>query len=152
MIKKTNSRNTSAFQQTQKLPLRPFWDPERIHEKGKEMASNIPPPPRRRDYQTPPTGTTPSRPKHSDGNQMKERQLYNVAIILNWITLVLVVAFTYGAGIIAAAWIAPITILMHKKAKEPYKNTALAVVCLLLCNPISGALMLIDDGNRPEAT
>ncbi len=77
------------------------------------------------------------------------RGLYTAAAIINWVTLAVVVFGTGGFGIIAAAWFIPITILIHKAAKGPYKHTALGVCTLLFCNLISGILMLVDDSQRP---
>jgi len=75
--------------------------------------------------------------------------MYTAAAVLNWITLALVVVATFGIGLIAAAWFIPMTILIHRGAKGPYKHTALGVCTLLFCNFISGILMLVDDSNRP---
>lgn len=77
------------------------------------------------------------------------RGLYTAAAILNWVTLGFVIVATVGFGVIAAAWFVPMTILIHKNAKGPYKHTALGVCTLLFCNIISGILMLVDDSNRP---
>lgn len=77
------------------------------------------------------------------------RGLYTAAAVLNWVTLGLVIAGTFGFGVIAAAWFVPMTILIHRNAKGPYKHTALSVCTLLFCNLVSGILMLVDDSNRP---
>ena len=77
------------------------------------------------------------------------RGMYTAAAILNWVTLAIVIAVTFGIGAIAAAWVVPMTILTHKAAKGPYKHTALGVCTLLFVNIISGILMLVDDSNRP---
>ena len=77
------------------------------------------------------------------------RGMYTAAAILNWVTLGIVAVATFGIGLIAAAWFVPMTILIHKGAKGPYKHTALGVCTLLFCNIISGILMLVDDSNRP---
>lgn len=77
------------------------------------------------------------------------RGMYTAAAILNWITLAIIIVATLGIGVIAAAWFVPMTILIHKAAKGPYKHTALGVCTLLFCNIISGILMLVDDSNRP---
>lgn len=77
------------------------------------------------------------------------RGMYTAAAILNWITLGIVIVVTFGFGAIAAAWFVPMTILIHKGAKGPYKHTALGVCTLIFCNIISGILMLVDDSNRP---
>lgn len=76
------------------------------------------------------------------------RGMYTAAAILNWVTLAIVIVGTGGFGIIAAAWFVPMTIVIHKAAKGPYKHTALGVCTLLFCNLISGILMLVDDNNR----
>jgi len=78
------------------------------------------------------------------------RGMYTAAAVINWVMLGIIVAATLGFGIIAAAWFIPMTILIHKGAKGPYKHTALAVCTLLFCNIISGILMLVDDSNRPS--
>jgi hypothetical protein len=75
--------------------------------------------------------------------------MYTAAAVLNWITLAIVAVATFGIGLIAAFWFVPMTILIHKGAKGPYKHTALGVCTLLFCNIISGILMLVDDSNRP---
>ena len=77
------------------------------------------------------------------------RGLYTAAAIINWVVLAIIIAATAGFGIVAAAWFIPMTILIHKGAKGPYKHTALGVCTLLFCNIISGILMLVDDSNRP---
>lgn len=77
------------------------------------------------------------------------RGMYTAAAILNWVGLGLFVVFTFGIGIIAAAWVVPMTIQIHKAAKGPYKHTALGVCTLIFINIISGILMLVDDSNRP---
>lgn len=74
--------------------------------------------------------------------------MYTAAAIINWVTLAIFTIATGGFGIIAAAWIVPMTILTHKAAKDPYKHTGLGVCTLLFVNIISGILMLADDGNR----
>jgi len=75
--------------------------------------------------------------------------MYTAAAVLNWITLALVAVGTFGIGLIAAFWVVPMTILIHKGSKGPYKHTALGVCTLLFINIISGILMLVDDSNRP---
>ena len=80
------------------------------------------------------------------------RGLYTAAAIINWVTLVIITLATGGFGIIAAAWIVPMTIVTHKAAKGPYKHTGLSVCTLLFVNIISGILMLVDDGSRPAKT
>lgn len=77
------------------------------------------------------------------------RGMYTAAAVLNWVTLGIIIVGTLGIGVIAAAWFVPMTILIHKGAKGPYRHTALAVCTLLFCNIISGILMLVDDNNRP---
>jgi hypothetical protein len=78
------------------------------------------------------------------------RGMYTAAAVINWVVLGIIVAATVGFGIIVAAWFIPMTILIHKGAKGPYKHTGLAVCTLLFCNIISGILMLVDDSNRPS--
>lgn len=75
--------------------------------------------------------------------------MYTAAAIINWVTIAVVGIATLGCGLIAAAWIAPMTYFIHKAAKDPYKHTALAACTLLFCNIISGILMLVDDSGRP---
>jgi len=75
--------------------------------------------------------------------------MYTAAAVINWVTLGIVIVITLGVGVIAAAWFVPMTILIHKGAKGPYKHTGLGVCTLLFCNFISGILMLVDDSNRP---
>jgi hypothetical protein len=83
----------------------------------------------------------PSQPVVSSG-------LYVAAAVINWVVLGLVILATCGIGIIAAAWYIPMTIKIHKGARDRYKHTALGVCTLLFCNIISGILMLVEDGNR----
>lgn len=90
-----------------------------------------------------PSGLVPTPPPGS-----ATRGMYTAAAILNWVTLAIVIVGSGGFGIIAAAWFIPMTILIHKAAKGPYKHTALGVCTLLFCNLISGILMLVDDSNR----
>ena len=78
-----------------------------------------------------------------------ERGIHMAAAVINWVTLGIVIVATLGVGVIAAAWFVPMTILIHKGAKGPYKHTGLGVCTLLFCNIISGILMLVDDSNRP---
>lgn len=75
--------------------------------------------------------------------------MYTAAAVINWVTLGIVILATFGIGAIAAAWFVPMTILIHKGAKGPYKHTSLGVCTLLFCNIISGILMLVDDSGRP---
>ncbi|MTB88992.1 DUF4234 domain-containing protein [Aeromicrobium senzhongii] len=75
--------------------------------------------------------------------------MYQAAAIINWVILGLVIVGTCGLGIIAAAWYIPMTIQIHKGAKDRQKHTALAVCTLLFCNLVSGILMLVEDANRP---
>ncbi|MEL7977338.1 hypothetical protein AAG589_15860 [Isoptericola sp. F-RaC21] len=74
--------------------------------------------------------------------------LYLAAAVLNWVVLAITVVSTLGLGIIAAAWMIPMTVMIHKGAKDGYKHTALAVCTLLFCGLIAGILMLVDEGNR----
>ena len=78
-----------------------------------------------------------------------KRGMYTAAAVINWVTLGIVIVATLGVGVIAAAWFVPMTVLIHKGAKGPYKHTGLGVCTLLFCNIISGILMLVDDSNRP---
>ena len=78
------------------------------------------------------------------------RGMYTAAAVINWVVLGIIIVSTLGIGVIAAAWFVPMTILIHKGAKGPYKHTALGVCTLLFCNIISGILMLVDDSNRPS--
>jgi hypothetical protein len=74
--------------------------------------------------------------------------LYVAAAVINWIVLGLLILGTCGIGIVAAAWYIPMTVFIHKGARDPYKHTALGVCTLLFCNIISGILMLVEDGKR----
>jgi hypothetical protein len=76
--------------------------------------------------------------------------MYTAAAVINWVVFGLFVASTLGIGIIAGAWFIPMTIRMHKSARDPYRHTALGVCTLLFCNLISGILILADDGGRPH--
>lgn len=76
--------------------------------------------------------------------------LYVAAAVINWVVLGIVVVSTMGIGVIAAAWMVPMTVLTHKAAKDGYKHTGLAVCTLLFCGLVSGILMLVDEGNRYE--
>jgi hypothetical protein len=74
--------------------------------------------------------------------------MYVAAAVINGVVLGLIVLATCGLGIIAAAWFIPMTIFIHKGAKDRQKHTALGVCTLLFCNLISGILMLVEDSNR----
>jgi hypothetical protein len=74
--------------------------------------------------------------------------MYVAAAVINWVVLALLVLATCGIGLIAAAWFIPMTIYVHKGARDGYKHTGLGVCTLLFCNIISGILMLVEDGNR----
>lgn len=74
--------------------------------------------------------------------------LYVAAAVINWVVLGLIIVGTLGIGIVAAAWFIPMTIRIHKGARDTSKHTALAVCTLLFCNLISGILLLVDEGNR----
>ncbi|NQW72268.1 MAG: hypothetical protein HQ453_06025 [Actinobacteria bacterium] len=76
------------------------------------------------------------------------RGLYTAAAIINWVSLAIFTFATGGIGIIAAAWVIPMTILIHREAKGPYKHTTLAVCTLLFCSISSGILILVDDNQR----
>lgn len=77
--------------------------------------------------------------------------MYVAAAVLNWVTLGLLVVATCGFGLIAAAWFVPMTVCIHRGARDRYKHTALGVCTLLFCNLISGILMLVEDGNRERS-
>lgn len=72
--------------------------------------------------------------------------LYLIAKILNWVTLGLAVAATFGFGVIAAAWIIPMTITLNKAEKDGKKHIALGVCTLIFINIISGILILVAGG------
>jgi hypothetical protein len=74
--------------------------------------------------------------------------LYVAAAVINWVVLGILVVLTCGVGIVAAAWYIPMTIYIHKGARDRNKHTALGVCTLLFCNLISGILMLVEDSNR----
>jgi hypothetical protein len=74
--------------------------------------------------------------------------LYVAAAVINWVTLGLIVVLTLGIGILAAAWFIPMTIRIHKDARDHTKHTALGVCTLLFCNLVSGILILVADGER----
>lgn len=78
------------------------------------------------------------------------RGMYTAAAVINWVYLGVIIVFTLGIGVIAAAWFVPMTIRIHRYAKDPYRHTSLGVCTLLFCNIISGILMLADDGGRPS--
>jgi hypothetical protein len=77
------------------------------------------------------------------------RGLYTAAAAINWVVLGLIIVGTFGFGIICAAWFIPMTIQMHKNAKDPYSHTSLGVCTLLFCNLVSGILLLVDDSGKP---
>ena len=77
--------------------------------------------------------------------------LYVAAAVINWVSLGLWVVATCGIGIIAAAWYVPMTIYIHKGARDRYKHTGLGVCTLLFCNIISGILMRVEDSNRQSS-
>jgi hypothetical protein len=74
--------------------------------------------------------------------------MYVAAAVINWVVLGLLILGTCGIGIVAAAWYIPMTIYIHKGARDRYKHTGLGVCTLLFCNLISGILMLVEDSNR----
>lgn len=74
--------------------------------------------------------------------------MYVAAAVINWVVLGLLVLATCGFGLIAAAWFIPMTIYIHKGARDRQKHTGLGVCTLLFCNIISGILMLVEDANR----
>jgi len=69
-------------------------------------------------------------------------------VILNWVFFGLVVVATLGIGVIAAAWVVPMTIATKKAENDGRKHTALAICTLLFVNIVSGILMLVDESNR----
>jgi hypothetical protein len=100
-------------------------------------------------YQQPPAPAVYQQP--AVGYQrptQSQSTLYLVAAILNWVVLGITVVSTLGIGIIAAAWMVPMTVMIHKGAKDGYRHTGLAVCTLLFCGLVSGILMLVDEGNR----
>lgn len=74
--------------------------------------------------------------------------MYVAAAVINWVVLGILVLTTCGIGIVAAAWYVPMTVYIHKGARDGYKHTSLGVCTLLFCNIISGILMLVEDSNR----
>jgi hypothetical protein len=76
--------------------------------------------------------------------------LYVAAAVINWVTLGIVIVATFGLAIVAAAWFIPMTIYIHKGARDRYKHTGLAVCTLLFCNVLGGILMLVEDSNRSD--
>jgi hypothetical protein len=74
--------------------------------------------------------------------------MYVAAAVINWVVLGLVILATCGLGIIAAAWFIPMTIYMHKGARDRQKHTGLGVCTLLFCNIVSGILLLIEDASN----
>jgi hypothetical protein len=76
--------------------------------------------------------------------------MYVAAAIINWVVLGLVILGTLGLGIIAAAWFIPMTIYIHKGARDTSKHTALGVCTLLFCNIVSGILILVANSNRDQ--
>ena len=80
---------------------------------------------------------------------MASSGLYVAAAVINWVVLGLLVLGTCGVGILAAAWFVPMTVYIHKGARDRNKHTSLGVCTLLFCNIISGILMLVEDSNRP---
>lgn len=76
--------------------------------------------------------------------------MYVAAAVINWVVLGLWIVGTLGIGIIVAAWFIPMTILIHRGARDGQKHTALGVCTLLFCNIVSGILMLVEDSKRPN--
>lgn len=76
--------------------------------------------------------------------------MYQAAAIINWVVLAILIVATCGFGIIACAWFIPMTINIHKGARDGCKHTALSVCTLLFCNLISGILMLVEDSKREQ--
>ena len=128
--------DTSPDPTPQPPPAAPAW--------SSGLAPTPPPPSPPSAYPPAPVPGMPAAPPVGSTT----RGMYTAAAILNWVTLAIVIVGSGGFGIIAAAWFIPMTILIHKAAKGPYKHTALGVCTLLFCNIISGILMLVDDSNR----
>lgn len=110
--------------------------------------STPPPPPAWGAASYPPQ--PPAAPGHGYAPPPAPNGMYQAAAIINWVVLGLIVVGTCGLGIIAAAWFIPMTINIHKGAKDQQKHTALAVCTLIFCNIVSGILMLVEDNNRPD--
>jgi len=91
------------------------------------------------------------QPYYAATAQAPGQGLYVAAAVVNWVVLGLIVVATLGIGIVAAAWFIPMTIRMHKNAKDVSKHTALGVCTLLFCNLVSGILILVADGGRQSA-
>lgn len=99
--------------------------------------------------ETPETYRQPTSEDQTPYPQLPQTSsLYVAAAILNWVMLGLVIISTMGVGIIAVVWMLPMTIGIHKGAKDGRKHTSLAVCTLLFCGLISGILMLVDERNR----
>lgn len=89
-------------------------------------------------------------PFHGYAPQPTPNGMYQAAAIINWVMLGIIIVSTCGFGVIAAAWFVPMTLNIHKGAKDREKHTALGVCTLIFCNLISGILMLVEDNNRPS--
>ncbi|MDR0298173.1 MAG: hypothetical protein LBI11_05955 [Streptococcaceae bacterium] len=78
--------------------------------------------------------------------------LYLVAFILNWVVLGLAALTIWG--IITAAWIIPMNLLIwkiYKDKSDKYNHVALGICTLLFINLVSGILILVADGeSKPE--
>lgn|GEM_PF-5855094 len=71
---------------------------------------------------------------------------YLIAFILNWVAFGLFTLLTGGLGIIAAAWVVPMTLALKKAEGNNKKNMTLAVCTLIFVSVISGILMLVAGG------
>ncbi|MEZ0577208.1 hypothetical protein [Nocardioides sp. MH1] len=80
--------------------------------------------------------------------QQSASGMYVAAAVINWVYLGVIILATCGIGLIALAWFIPMTINIHKGARDRRKHTSLGVCTLLFCNIISGILILVEDGNR----
>lgn len=88
----------------------------------------------------------------SVGNEYR-KTFYLIAFILNWVTLGVWALFTFGIGLIMAAWVIPLNLNIWKiyKGQDNYKHTTLSVCTLIFINVISGILMLVAGGeDMPE--
>ena len=75
--------------------------------------------------------------------------LYLIAFILNWVALGIAALSTIGVGLIAAAWVVPMTLALRKAEKDGETHVTLGVCTLIFVNPLSGILILVAGGNEP---
>jgi hypothetical protein len=101
-------------------------------------------------YPTPPYGQHPGygQPYYNAAAQAPGQGLYVAAAVINWVVMGIIIVATLGFGIVVAAWFIPMTIRIHKDARDTTKHTALGVCTLLFCNLISGILILVADSDR----